>query len=354
MTADSVKVSVIIPAYNASRHIKRCISSVSNQSLSDIEILIIDDGSTDDTLSICNSLASSDKRIRVISRPNGGVASARNCGIENARGQYISFLDSDDFFDSDMLMSLYSAACEYNADIVFDGLRYVDDSLCEYARESIPVEDGIYKDSDIIRYFLAPIIGSSSYSPFLPPVTGSTCICLYRSGCIGNLRFDTSLPIAEDMLFQLYVLSKAKNVCKISGYRYNYYVPLNCHSRSHGADEDELSKRRQALLEYVIRFVDYVSGSPYAYLAKDALMARILHDAMCKINSSFIRKDTSVIKTVFHDEYVVKASDHLFKKKQCPYHRFLVICFKYKLSFVMKTFLKFKSILKGVGQNQQS
>lgn len=96
------KISIIVPIYNSSMHLDRCLKSIINQTYSNIEILLIDDGSTDNSLEICNQFAIKDKRIKVFHKENNGVSAARNDGIEYSTDDYIAFVDSDDYLESDM------------------------------------------------------------------------------------------------------------------------------------------------------------------------------------------------------------------------------------------------------------
>lgn len=117
----SPKVSVIIPIYNAAEFLEECLDSVLQQSLKEIEVICVDDGSPDNSLDILKKYEQQDPRVKVISQPNQGAGAARNNGMANARGEYLSFLDSDDFFDRDMLKEAYEAAHECKADVcVFD------------------------------------------------------------------------------------------------------------------------------------------------------------------------------------------------------------------------------------------
>lgn len=109
------KISIIVPVYNCEKYISRCISSILNQTYSNTEILLINDGSTDDSLKICNSFK--DKRIKVITKQNGGASSARNVGLDRATGSYISFVDADDYVDSKMIETLYENLTKYKTDI---------------------------------------------------------------------------------------------------------------------------------------------------------------------------------------------------------------------------------------------
>ena len=109
------KISVIIPVYNCEKFIEKCLQSLVNQTLTDIEIILVNDGSTDNSQKIIEKF--SDTRIKLINKKNGGQSSARNVGLDVANGEYIGFIDSDDWVDSDFFEKLYNTAKKYNADI---------------------------------------------------------------------------------------------------------------------------------------------------------------------------------------------------------------------------------------------
>lgn len=111
-------VSVIIPVYNAERYLTQCLDSVLGQTLQDIEVICVDDGSTDGSVAILKSYAARDSRVRLIRQKNGGAGAARNQGLREATGEYLSFLDSDDFFEPDMLEKAVARAREFHTDIV--------------------------------------------------------------------------------------------------------------------------------------------------------------------------------------------------------------------------------------------
>ena len=113
-----VEISVIIPVYNTEKYLNECLDSIVNQTLSDIEIICVNDGSTDNSLAILESYAKKDNRITVISQENNGQGSARNLGLKNSSGNYICFIDSDDYVDLNMLEKLYDNVILNNSDIV--------------------------------------------------------------------------------------------------------------------------------------------------------------------------------------------------------------------------------------------
>ena len=120
-------ISVIIPVYNSAQYLKECVDSVLAQSYSNYEILLIDDGSKDNSLDICNEYAKSDSRVKVFHKENGGASSARNVGLNKAQGKYIFFLDSDDYIKDDTLEKLIDTAVKEKADLVFCEAEAFDD-----------------------------------------------------------------------------------------------------------------------------------------------------------------------------------------------------------------------------------
>lgn len=131
-----LKVSVILPIYNCEKYLSQCLESVVNQTLSEIEIICVDDGSTDNSYKIIEEFAKKDSRVVPVHQENGGAGAARNNGLRRARGKYLSFLDSDDFFESDMLEKAYDCAEKYGADFVmFKSDQYFEE---ENSFKSVP------------------------------------------------------------------------------------------------------------------------------------------------------------------------------------------------------------------------
>ena len=118
---EKIKISVIVPVFNAEKYLKMCLNSLVSQTLKNIEIICIDDGSTDNSLAILDKFKSKDDRIKIIKQKNYGVSMARNNGISEAQGEYIGFVDADDWVDKDFFEKLYNAAQKYNADIATAG-----------------------------------------------------------------------------------------------------------------------------------------------------------------------------------------------------------------------------------------
>ena len=133
------EISIIVPVYNVEKYLKRCIDSILNQSFTDFELILVDDGSTDNSGKIIDEYALKDKRIKVIHKENGGQGSARNRGLDIAKGNYIGFVDSDDWIHKDMYKCMYQIINEDNTDIVQIGHNtveeYTEDKRCNINEE---------------------------------------------------------------------------------------------------------------------------------------------------------------------------------------------------------------------------
>ena len=189
-----VKVSVIIPVYNAEKTLVRCVDSVLSQNYDKFELLLIDDGSKDDSLAICNNYAQRYNNVRVFSKSNGGVSSARNLGIDNAKGEWITFIDSDDYVNSG-----YFGGIDFvTQDIVFHSYKKILNEVCV---QQLDVHSVISKLSfnEVVRKYYSDII-------FRGP-----CMKFFKLSLIGNIRFPEDMKVGEDTFFVFSYLAKCKN-----------------------------------------------------------------------------------------------------------------------------------------------
>ncbi|MBU3142618.1 glycosyltransferase [Clostridium sp. CF012] len=150
-----IVVSLIMPVYNVEAYIEKCLCSALSQTLTDIEIIVVNDGSTDNSMKIVNSFASKYNNLRIINKENGGLSSARNSGLEIARGKYIAFIDSDDYIDKAMIEEMYASARDRQLDIVCCNLTKVDSEGTILGQEKNIVDyDRIYNKDEVIRAYL--------------------------------------------------------------------------------------------------------------------------------------------------------------------------------------------------------
>lgn len=147
------KVSVIIPVYNAQRYLQECLNSILNQTLQDIEVLCVDDGSTDDSPAILTEFAQKDARIRVIHQENRGAGAARNNGLQYASGEYLSIIDCDDFFEPAMLEKSYQAARENNVDMIVFGCDFFHNENQQYSPCTYSINTSLLPSKNVFSAF---------------------------------------------------------------------------------------------------------------------------------------------------------------------------------------------------------
>lgn len=209
ISAENVKISVVMPIYNAVDYIRPAIDSVLNQTLTDIELICVDDGSTDNTLSVLKEYQQSDERVRIITENNAGPSTARNKGLARARGKYVIFLDADDFYDYELLEKLYGLAEENTLDI----------AICKfdiYNNRKSKFEDNIRSDHGEI-FNESEIVSKNDYPDvILSCTTGYVWNKLFRKEFLHEkeLTFDPDLRVFEDTHFVVNALSLAERIGK--------------------------------------------------------------------------------------------------------------------------------------------
>lgn len=203
-------ISIIIPVYNAGEFLRETVWSVLEQDYKAIELILVNDGSKDDSLSICNELKASDDRIIVIDQPNAGVSTARNNGLKAAKGEYVLFIDADDLLEKDMVSTLYNKAIETSADIVSCGAALIKDGVVikeEFGTNKLYT----YDNEEALKFFL---IGNK--------VNIGVWTKLFKKSLIDDLEFRKNIRINEDKLFIFEALMKANKyvVYDVSKYKY--------------------------------------------------------------------------------------------------------------------------------------
>lgn len=212
-------ISVIIPAYNIENYIKRCLKSVCEQTYDNLEIIVVDDGSVDETGKIIDEMASIDDRIIAIHKENAGVSAARNTGLDKATGDYIGFVDGDDIIEKDMYEMLLENAVKYEADISHCGYQMVFPDRVDYYYNTgqIRLQDNYQGVYDLIKAdVVEPGIGNK----------------LYKKELLKRKRLDEQIKINEDLLFNYYLFKDAEKSIFVDSPKYHYMVRENSASTS--------------------------------------------------------------------------------------------------------------------------
>lgn len=258
------KLSIIIPIYNVEKYLDKCVQSARNQTLQDIEIILVDDESPDACPQMCEEYAKTDARIKVVHRKNGGLGFARNSGIDVATGEYITFLDSDDYVDLDAYENLTKLMDFNNADIVYYKLNRFTNN--DEIKKTIRNEKIECIDEDRIKDLMLDVIASDLSVTAEHKVNCSSCTAIYRLSIIKNhnINFHSERElISEDLIFNLDVLKYCKKVI-FSNTKY-YHYRFNTKSLTNTIRLDRVEKNLE-LYNYINNNLlswglDYTEGS---------------------------------------------------------------------------------------------
>lgn len=208
-------ISVIVPVYNVEPYLVECLDSIINQSYKNLEIILVDDGSTDQSGQICDRYGNTDKRIEIFHTPNTGLSAARNLGLTKAKGKYIGFVDSDDVIDSDMYKMLYWAIKYYEAQVA-EGRIVKGKNVSEqtFNKSSKKKKVYCYTGQKAVERNLYPDLRRRHPDP-------SVCSRLYKREIISDLRFPEG-RLHEDYLFTCQALIRCQNYCFVNEALYFY------------------------------------------------------------------------------------------------------------------------------------
>lgn len=202
-------ISVIVPVYNVEKYINKCIDSIINQTYTNLEIILVDDGSPDNCGKICDEYAEKDKRIKVIHKKNGGVSSARNEGLKKSKGEWISFIDADDWIEKDFCEILINKAIETKSDIALCGYNRVVDNQ----KEKINVSNKeLFFDSN--EYLIKTLNPQTGF--------GFCHMKLIRKQIINNIFFNENIVVGEDALFNIMISKNINKAIFVEKALYNY------------------------------------------------------------------------------------------------------------------------------------
>ena len=225
-------ISVIIPIYNTGCYLQECVESVRNQTLRDIEIILVDDGSPDNAPQLCDEYAKIDDRIKVIHKKNSGLGFARNSGLGVATGEFISFIDSDDFIDPEMMHTLYETAKKYDADEVRSGTIFYNNGKKTYRRDVDKTK--VFRGKDEINRFILDLVGPLPEEARDVKYMISVCLSIHKRSVIEEnfVRFTSERQtLSEDSLFNLDLFPKMNCIVCIPDCF--YYYRMNPNSTTH-------------------------------------------------------------------------------------------------------------------------
>lgn len=289
-------VSVIVPVYNASQYLAECVHSLLEQSYHHLEILLINDGSTDGSLSICRQLAQKDSRVVVLSQKNSGASSARNCGLNHARGYWIVFVDSDDVVKVDYICHLVEAAILSRVDFVVSGLQYWDVATDTCSNKAYPKV--LLRGEDLVLSFTLYRIYDN----------GGPCSKLYKGSILREhaITFNEDLHFAEDCDFMLKFMRHIDSMCFVADVDYVYrLLPTSLSHRKLAVESEEacihqlldrfdelqqkfkntpLCQFKAALIQYFLRLSSAVVNSDWNWTKKMSKLKQLQSELRSRYN----------------------------------------------------------------------
>lgn len=241
------KVSIVVPVYNVEKYLDRCIESLVNQTLKDIEIILVDDGSPDNCPEMCDEWAKKDDRIVVVHKENEGASYARNTGIELSKGEYIAFVDSDDYVDKNMYDDMVMTADRYNCDMILcDVLKETADEQFTFSHN---IREGYYSKKQLIEEYYPNLLMTNSVDF---PATISHCAILFNNKFMhkNGFRYE-KIRYSEDLLFGAIAIYNANSFYYMKGKAYYHYV-YNRESVSH--------TEKPGLWENYLKLYEFISN----------------------------------------------------------------------------------------------
>lgn len=282
-------VSVIIPVYQAEKYIRGCIESVQNQTYQDLEIIVVNDGSTDATYDIIKEIATTDKRIIIVNQDNKGVSEARNVGIESANGEFITFVDSDDKIEPELCENLVNVMIEKNTDVVISGISIIkknqiriitENKLQKYNKVEMLQKYEVHANSYIYQNVLAK---------------------LYRTEILKQCKFNKDIRLGEDLLFNYQVFAYVSNICIIpySGYKYL----LNQQSATHRFDSDDFETQK-AVRKYESKFyLDALGGQEISQIIEKRYVANSINIIVSLVTTESYKNCMKYLKIYLQDNF---------------------------------------------------
>lgn len=345
------KVSVIVPIYNVEKYIEQCVNSITSQDLEEIEIILVNDGSTDNSYEIAKKLAKSDKRIKVINQQNKGVSAARNAGLRISKGEYISFIDPDDWVEKNYLFKMYTNAKKNQCDVIVCNYMMTDgknSSVYKY-----PLKDNILYDKESIINDIAKKIISGN-------IKTTVWDKLYKREFLekNSLRFNEKIVMFEDWYFFVDLCTHMNSFLYINENLYNYRMVNNSLSRKYYENFFDMIIEMN---ERKIIFMKQLQIYDKSYLSE--MKNNFIDDIMKSINHVIYRSNESIkyklykIKQIFNndfnntllkDEYMNYYLDNS-KLNKC-YAKIMLYCINKKRALLIYLFIIGYKAIKKLGE----
>ena len=288
-------ISIIVPVYNVEKYLRKCIESIINQTYENLEIILIDDGSTDESGEICDEVKNKDKRIIVIHKKNGGLSDARNVGIDNANGKYITFIDSDDYVEKNYIELLYNTISQYDADMSIVSHRVI------YEKNNIDKSTGkvfCATKQEILKMLLYDNgIDTSAWGK------------LYKETLFKDVKFPVG-RLFEDSATIYKLIDKSEKIAVCSKPVYNYII------RNNSISNEKFSEKKLDLILSTEEMTNYIKNKyPELEKACDRRLMYAYLSTLTQLAKSKVKNKKMQRKLM---EYISKNRKEVLKDKNIP------------------------------------
>lgn len=333
-------ISIIIPIYNAEKDLPKCIESCCNQTHSKLEIILVNDGSSDNCSSICHDYASKDSRIIVIDKENSGVSDTRNTGIKSASGEFIMFVDADDWIEPETIEKMVAFQAANNLDLTTAGITlYRNHSIYS---DILPEKEVIHGTAAISKH----LANSQKITYYRPPV-----VKLFKHSLLkeNNIQYDVSLKLNEDFIFVLDYLKVCKSIGTLNASFYNYNQTFTSEKTQHYGYQDVRQQWNLNLLQFRIYksfFVNLQTYDENSFAINTFLITRIRG-----FLTSVILADgnSKTIKAILREINVLPEYPDIqelkYKNISDKIEKYVLFCCKHKLWMLLYFSFKCKNAL---------
>ena len=320
-------ISVIVPVYNVESYISTCIKSIINQSYSELEIILVDDGSTDNSGNICDKYAQSDNRIKVIHKTNGGLSDARNAGLDIATGTYIGFVDSDDFIETDMYEVLLNSCINNDVPISICGRYNVDEDDNRLKECFTSSKEFVMTDEMAIKNLLNwENCDSAAWDK------------LYESNLFNNVRYPVG-ELHEDLNVTARLFGKAGKIAHVGKPLYNYRQRSNSITKqAFNPKKIALVKQPKLLYEYIIESYPQLKADAQSFVFKNVTgLLSLVYKSTDKKNDYFLEEVLNECRGILHFSLLFSVGADAILRYLVKY--FLLLIRLKKLRFIDKGIL---------------
>lgn len=312
-------VTAVVPIYNAARYLDRCVESIVNQSMNNIEIILVNDGSTDNSLEICRQWEMRDSRIQVIDKENEGAGESRNKGIAMSKGRYISFVDADDYIDVDTYKICVDVLEQNKADACYFG-RNLLDSKGQMLEHSIKLDRRqIYQGDEIRGAFINYFFGNLPENEYTRHfITGNSCCVVYSGELIrrNNIHYENrKIRYNEDSLFNIAICRYAQTVVVIPNMLYYYCIYQDSTSRRYDKNRFESFKLLHDRMQETVLYSNNKEDAQKRIDFRFALnICKCIRDELHSVNKIGIKKAYHNVKEICCDDKTQSVIPNVIRK----------------------------------------